>query len=407
MNYYTNSFSGTSSASPIIAGAAALLQALHEVHASVKLGPLAMRALLADPATGTPQGPNVSGHIGVMPNLEAIVRDRLQLVPDIYLRRSPCDDGSPRGPKDEVSSSPDILVWPGDLTNWSGLNLASARFGEGNLRENLPAPGGSFIAMSANDVYVRLRNRGLGVGDVHVELFASPAATLITTERWFPVGSLDVTATSLGGVPQGDTLFVAGPIPVPACQLTSPPQNPLWSFLAVLSQPGQNAHQGSLYHFDWAVGLPPGPPYFDWAAYRAFLRKPGVAWRNTHRVSAGSVVALPFCIAGTPDRAREFDFEVIQRLPANANVTLGAPLALAAKLHQRQPSLVSTPSDITLSHRPRTRFSRVQLAACACADATFKLTANSTYPLGHSLAIRQLWRGEEVGRITWYFTLDK
>ncbi|HEX7182280.1 MAG TPA: S8 family serine peptidase [Thermoanaerobaculia bacterium] len=394
-DFYTNTFSGTSSASPIIAGAAALLQSLHHAYTGERLEPQAMRTLLSDPATGTRQGPNVPGHIGVMPDLKAIVRGRLQLVPDVYIRRSIGDAGSQPGLTDEISSSPDLLVWP------KKLNKTRARYGEGSRRENTPAPGAAIEAGQPNNLYVRLRNCGLGLGDVHVQLFASPAATLITSERWIPIGGLTVSQS----IPQGDTLFVAGPI---VWQPPSPPLAPPWSFLAVLTQPGEGPAPLGPPYFDWAAGLPPGPPYFDWAEYRAFLRRPGVAWRNTHRVSATSPAPLSFCIASTPERAHVFDFEVIQRLPAGATVTLQVPNALAAKLRQRQPWLKGGSGPLSLPQRPRTAICGVQLAAGACADATFTVTAGGP-PLttGHSLAVRQLWRGEEVGRITWIFGLDQ
>jgi hypothetical protein len=46
----------------------------------------------------------------------------------------------------------------------------------------------------------------------------------------------------------------------------------------------------------------------------------------------------------------------------------------------------------------------VELAAGAYADATLTVRGPAL-TAGHSLAIHQLWRGEEVGRITWYFGL--
>jgi len=372
---YTNTFSGTSSASPIIAGAAALLQSLHQAFTNQRLEPRAMRALLGDPATGTRQGPNVAGHIGVMPDLKAILRDRLQLVPDVYVRRSAGDDA--------ISSSPDIRV-------------------------------------TADKVFVALRNRGLGNGQAHVQLFASPAAILITPERWIPVNT---TGTDVSVIPQGDL-----PVETPAfdwppasanrtgrvaaaaadgSRQANPgnivvlPVSVPWSFLAVLSAEAPSP-LGPPY-FPWAVGLPPGPPYFDWAEFRAFLRKPGVAWRNVHHVSTGSTL-LPFAIAGTPERAHVFDFEVIQRLPAGTAVTLQTPPALAAKLRQRQPWLSDSSKPFTLPQSPRTKLRGVELAAGAYVDSLFTVTAGAT-PLapGHSLALRQLWRGEEVGRITWVF----
>jgi hypothetical protein len=398
-DYYTNTFNGTSSASPIIAGAAALVQALYQKQPGSpppRLGPQEMRSILSDPATGTRQGPNVAGFIGIMPDLRAIVRGRLQLVPDVYLRRSIGDDGSAPGPADEISSSPDILVW-----NTTGdPNLA---FGETSAKVNFPAAGDP--AISAQKLYVRLRNRGLGLGAVRVQLFASPAATLIAPERWIPAGNaLDVDATLQGVVPPGDTLFLAGPVAwTPPSQLTAE----WWSFLAILTPPESGFVQPPFVN--WGLGLPPSGPYFDWTEYRAFLRRHGVAWRNTHRVPtpvAGQT--LKFLIAGTPDQTRHFDLEVIQRLPAGMTVTLDLPTApaLAAKLRQNQPWLGvpgTSMTSIALPPRPRITFKRVALPAGTAAEAAFTLSGTPLPTSGHSLALRQLWKGEEVGRITWFF----
>lgn len=393
---YTNSFSGTSSASPIIAGAAALLQRLHETYTNMRLEPRAMREILADSTTGTRQGPNVPGHIGVMPDLKAIVRDRLQLVPDVYMRRSIGDDGSAPAAGNEISSSPDLLI--SSLSSARRLSIVRSLFGAGSPGENLAAPGEPVVP--GGGIYLRLRNRGLGTGKVHVQLFASPAATLITPERWLPVSppGLDIPS-----IPQGDTLFVAGPVRwrPPAVSVAISPSPQAWSLLAILSEPEEIRPPADRPYFNGMGGMPPGPPYFDWAEYLAFLRGPGVAWRNTHRVaSTPEPAALTFWIAGTPDRARYFDFEVIQHLPAGATVTLQVPPALAAKLHQRQPWLGGGPGQ--LPKRPRTTIRGVELAAGTYAAATFKVE-EATLTAGHSLAIRQLWRGEEVGRITWYF----
>jgi subtilisin family serine protease len=61
--HYTNQFSGTSSASPIIAGAAILLEQAH----GRALSPRNLRARLV--ATGTPQTGDTSQHIGPRPDL--------------------------------------------------------------------------------------------------------------------------------------------------------------------------------------------------------------------------------------------------------------------------------------------------------------------------------------------------
>lgn len=408
-DFYTNSFNGTSSASPIVVGAAALLQRLYETHTGERLEPRALRTLLSDPAIGTRQGPNVAGYIGIMPDLKAIVRGRLQLVPDVYMRRSIGDDGSLPGPTDDISSSPDIFVW-------KGTENPVTRFGEGP-RANTPAPGTPIdasdpnqIYTNNNDVYVRLRNRGVGKDKAKVQLFASPAATLITPERWTPIGVVEVDP-----IPQGDILTVSAQ-PVswspPSLQPPFSPSDPLlwpgtvvpaYSFLAV-RRPHEALYAGHPY-FDPSHGLPPGPPYFEWAEFLAFLRGPGVAWRNIHPIRAGLDLTLAFLLAGTPDRARRFDFEVLQRLPEGAKVTLKMPPALVAKFRQRQPWNLNGSGDLKLPSAPRVAFKRIELSPGCCARAAFHVETTGTSPLlrGHSLAIRQLWRGEEVGRITWFF----
>ncbi|HEX6900221.1 MAG TPA: S8 family serine peptidase [Thermoanaerobaculia bacterium] len=418
-DFYTNSFNGTSSASPIIAGAAALVQALHKKQAGFLLDPRAMRSLLSDPATGTRQGPNVPGFIGVMPDLKAVVRGRLQLVEDVYMRRSVGDDGSALGPDDEISSSPDIIIW----TQGAPGQTAAQRFGEGP-RANHPALGNPIdpdhpdhLYTPGNDLYIRLRNRGGEEGKARVELFASPAATLITPERWMPICPLSVQA-----IPQGDTLTVSDALPVndlpqkwllegveegpqaSSSWLPGIAQDivPAFSFLAVQRPWKKTSYVTSGY--ERTSALPPGPPYFDWAAFRSFLRGRGVTWRNVHPILAKSDMTLAFLFAGTPDRIRHFDFEVIQRLPAGVEVTLIVPPALAAKLRQRQPWLANGSGVLSLPRRPRTALKGVALAPGACAHAAFRVEVGTNASLrGHSLAIRQLWRGEEVGRITWWF----
>ncbi len=64
--HYTNQFSGTSSASPIVAGAAVLLQGVAKQSGKV-LPPRKLRDLLI--RTGTPQAGDTSKHIGPRPNL--------------------------------------------------------------------------------------------------------------------------------------------------------------------------------------------------------------------------------------------------------------------------------------------------------------------------------------------------
>lgn len=80
---YTSTFNGTSSSAPIVAGAALIVQGMALKNSATLYSPQEMRAILSNPATGTPQGSKDSGAIGVMPNLKAII----EACP---VRRPPC-----------------------------------------------------------------------------------------------------------------------------------------------------------------------------------------------------------------------------------------------------------------------------------------------------------------------------
>jgi hypothetical protein len=75
-NLYTDTFSATSSATAIIAGACAVVQSWHrEQNGGVPLTPVEMRKVMSDPALGTPQTTQYipPRHIGVMPDLRKIM----------------------------------------------------------------------------------------------------------------------------------------------------------------------------------------------------------------------------------------------------------------------------------------------------------------------------------------------
>jgi serine protease len=68
--WYTGRFSGTSSASPVVAGAVASIQGFRKAHGLFALDAFAMRSLLA--ATGSPQSPDAR-NIGPLPNIRAAI----------------------------------------------------------------------------------------------------------------------------------------------------------------------------------------------------------------------------------------------------------------------------------------------------------------------------------------------
>lgn len=79
INTYTKRFSGTSSASAIIAGAAILIQSIAVVHLGTPLTPLQLRSVFTDTAYGTSSARGAADKIGVMPDLKKIIDKYLRI----------------------------------------------------------------------------------------------------------------------------------------------------------------------------------------------------------------------------------------------------------------------------------------------------------------------------------------
>jgi hypothetical protein len=137
-----------------------------------------------------------------------------------------------------------------------------------------------------------------------------------------------------------------------------------------------------------------------------------VTWRNFNVVDvladpSADPVALNFVIAGSPDAARRFDLEILQRLPAGVKIELEVPAALLAVLPRA--GFVSRQVDRE-SKRVRLALPFVRgLPLCGvrlgpAARHRCRLLVHGHPALagrGHRLAIRQLFDGHEVGRVTW------
>lgn len=397
-SWYTSSFSGTSSAAPMIAGAAAWLQYLARNAAdnARALDPRDVRALLADRATGTPQGPNVGGNIGVMPNLCAILQEASLGIPQIYLRRTIADNGWDC--REVTCSSPDIVVA-------QGTDLDSAQDAVEKLDAHQPVPGLSPIpdqtGQTQQNVYVfcRPRNRGLGSATRKVRFYTSEPATLIRPDMWEYIGESGSAKIEHGGQ------TILGPVTW---------ESAAQGYYALLAVLGPKAEPSPPNTSDPLAKL-----RCNWWAYRDFLGRADVGCRNTHWIRAEELAPnikgagwetapFSFSFTGAPDRLRTFDFEIVQRLPAGAQVHLTVPLSLAAKLRQSQPWRVTWPRNsktpIMLPANPRIAFRRIRLAAGADCKATLSVAGGKAkVERGwHSVAVRQLYRGEEVGRVTWY-----
>src|SRR2546421_3488594 len=147
-NTYTSTFSGTSSASPIVAGAALAVQGA-AVAAGFRYGPLQMRDILG--SNGTPTA-TAADRIGGMPDLRQILQNVLGLGADVYVRDYVGDDGAPHA--GQISMSPDVI----GLQNTDPAPQTT--FGQDSGTENSNTLGDTVESGQDNFVYVRTLNPG-------------------------------------------------------------------------------------------------------------------------------------------------------------------------------------------------------------------------------------------------------
>jgi len=383
---YTSTFGGTSGASPIITGAALLLQSLYSASAGTELSPQQVRALLSNPNTGTPQGTGVTGNIGVMPNLRAIAQNSLGIVPDVYLRDALGDTGVVPS-TGAVSVSPDVIVQANAVAN------PNTSFGEGSGTENDDTLGTKVEHGQDNHVYVRMRNRGLGAAPAtRATVYWREVATLVTPNMWNLIGT-----TAPVDVPVGNTLAVTSDLVWPAANL--PPTGDHACFVAILDQAS-----------DPAPPIPASGPAFDWNAFVNLVRgQNNVTWRNFDVVDVladpkADPAVLEFLVAGSPDAARIFDLEIQQQLPEGVKIEWQIPKALLAVL----PKGVFGERKLD-GNRARLAVPFVRsLPLCGVrlgpgARHRCRLVVRGAKGLGrgiHRIAIRQIFDGVEVGRVT-------
>lgn len=384
--WYTDTFQGTSSASPIIVSAAALVQSSYQATTGTLLSPGQMRALLANPATGTAQGAMVAGAIGVMPNLAAIV-PALGLVPDVYLRDAVGDTGVIPW-SGSISTSPDVIVRPSTVTD------PQLTYGEGSGTENSATLGYEAESGQDNFIYVRVRNRGgAPAANVVATVYWSEVATLVAPSTWHLIGSV-----MLPLVPIGDVLTVSPALVWPRAGI---PGTGHYCFVATLQHPNDPA--------------PPTPGPLDWSAFYDMIRAHNnVTWRNFNVVNElpdtpDATPSFAFRLAGAEDRVLPFAFEVERKLPADAVLELEGPLGLLVRLKGENPWKLlqgkkSEKARLILPTLPRILLEEVRIPRGGRLPCAFKIhPRKGKVVYGHGVAIRQIYKGEEVGRINWQF----
>ena len=383
---YTTTFSGTSSASPIITGAALAVQGVATAGGGPPLSPGQLRALLSDPATGTASNNPVADEIGVMPDLRAIIEDVLDVgFADVYIRDNTTDVGEPHaGP---ISASPDVILRP---TSVADPQMA---YGEGSGTEGSMTLGYEATAGQDNFVYTRVRNRGATpTGTTTIDVYWSQVAMLVTPDMWTLVGS-----ATLPTVPAGNVLTVADEIVWDQAEV---PGTGHYCFVAVVSTANDPA--------------PPLANLVNFDNFRAFIRNNNNStWRNFNVVpssgpSADPSVAMPFLAVGALDRTLRMGIEIIPQLPEGAKLVLEAPDFFFDRSGHRG---FGKPTEDGLVQVPLRPSGRQRLGVFAFPRAykqpmrlIAELPKHARKQTGYQVTARQFLVDpeEELGRVTWY-----
>jgi len=146
--WYRFTFGGTSSASPIVAGAVASLQGIALEQFKTPILPFQMRKLLVD--TGSPQLGNVAEHIGPRPDLRAAIAEITQGALDVFFLVDLSGSFTDDLPIFQAQA-------PGIISNIQALNINS-HFGLGRFEDYPINPFGS--AADGDVAYERLLDIG-------------------------------------------------------------------------------------------------------------------------------------------------------------------------------------------------------------------------------------------------------
>lgn len=318
-------------------------------------------------------------------------------LPSLYMRHNTADNGTSHSPP--LSTSPDIIVKNNQVAN--PQTTYSTAQSIGSSTESDP----SVLKGQTNYVYLRVWNRGANAENVFATVYWSPPATLVTPQMWTLVGG-----SYYPEVPAGSTVEVSAVgIPWTSSQI---PAAGHYCFVATVGNNYKSAPDPqSLASF---------ATFQDYVNY--ILANNNVTWRNFNVVEVpmgqiknrfGGLIALPFLITGAWDAEHAFALETIADLPKGSVFHLQAAEWIGRGLTPALGRLETFEDFETDAANPRrlriplpeseTRaLGEIRLpATTAAASHLLVHIPPDLHRKPHDVAIRQLYKGQEVGRITW------
>lgn len=305
---YTFRFSGTSSASPIVVGAALLVQSYCKNNLGITLSPQQMRNILSNSDTGTlayndagvdaagnPTG-GVNNNVGVMPDLGEIIpslTDSSDGIADIYIRDNTLDNGNIPS-TGMISASPDIIIRQNKVLSPQityGFNS-----GTGN-KIKLSNDVSEYVD---NYIYTRVKNKGTKIANnTSTDLYWAKPSTLLTPDEWNYIG----TSKSMN-VPNNNNLYVHDPITWKHSDVSSANVPNHCSFIAITGCDSDPKTLTKLQASNYTAN-------YNWADFINLIRNNNnVTWKSFNILDPQLYGPFKFDFKGAFDIDRLFELEV-------------------------------------------------------------------------------------------------
>ena len=238
---------------------------------------------------------------------------------------------------------------------------------------------------------MRVRNRGRSLArKVEATVYWSEVGTLITPDLWNLVGS-----TTIPEVRSGDVLTVSDPIVWDKNEI---PGLGHYCFVGIIG----NAEDPA-----------PNPADFlHWDKFCSFIRENNnVTWHNFDVVDNEpdpevdpEYVVLPFLAPGALDKTRQMQLEIGANLPKGARIWFEVRPNIIDGRHFKERGVDRKRDRARLQARPHgsTRF-KVRFPARSKARSKLRVyIPEEKRGNEYEVFVRQLYRGEEIGRVTWH-----
>ncbi|GEM_PF-2008476 len=317
--------------------------------------------------------------------------------PALYMRHNTADDGTSHLPP--LGQSPDIIVRNNQVADPQATFSSAASIASATESDRF------VLGDQTNYLYLRAWNRGEQAQNVFATVYWSPPATLVTPPMWNLIGTTYYPEIPVDGEPV--QVSVPG-IPWPESQV---PSTGHYCFVAAVGNNYQPA---------------PTPASLSFATFDAYvdyiLANNNITWRNFNVVEIdfgrikgpfGGLFGLPFQISGAWDHEHTFHLGTVADLPEGSVLALQVPRWLGRGLDpvpDRLEVFEDLETDPTHPQRVRAhlpvkeshRLGQIKLpTGTAAASHLLVHIPPERHDRPFDIAIRQLYKGHEVGRITW------